>query len=148
VVSVNHCLKVPIGWAIERFVASVSLCLLFAGCGGAPYSSGNVSGEVRINGEAVPRGFITFSPTAKNQGPVVGAPIEEGKYHCDRVPVGHITVTFAAQAAEPTIIYDVATKTNHEIPKDILPSEYNAGLQIEIVAGDNHRDFNLKSGGK
>jgi hypothetical protein len=148
VLSVNHCEKGRAGWVVERFVASVSLCLLFAGCGGAPYNSGSVSGEVRIDGEAVPRGFITFSPTSKNQGPVVGAPIEEGKYHCDRVPVGNITVTFAAQAAEPTIIYDVATKTKHEIPKNILPSEYDAGLQIKIVAGDNHRDFNLKNGGK
>ncbi|HEY2149151.1 MAG TPA: hypothetical protein VGH32_14520, partial [Pirellulales bacterium] len=86
-----------------------------------------------------------FSPTAKNQGPVVAAPIEEGKYRCNRVPVGSVTVTFVAQAAEPTIVYDVVNKTNHEIPKDILPPRYNTGLPLEIAAGDNHHDFDLKN---
>jgi hypothetical protein len=133
--------------AVERIVVSAALCLFFAGCGGSPYNSGSVSGEVRIDGNAVPRGFITFSPTTKNQGPVVGASIEDGKYRCDRVPVGNLTATFIAQAAEPTIVYDIVTKTKHEIPKDILPPKYNAGLPVEIAAGNNHRDFDLKSRG-
>jgi hypothetical protein len=131
--------------AAQTLIASVSLCIVFAGCGGAGYSSGTVSGDVRIDGAAVPRGFITFSPTTKNQGPVVGAPIEEGKYRCDRVPIGNVTVTFVAQAAEPTIVFDVANKTNHEIPKNILPPQYSAGIPVEITAGDNHRDFDLKN---
>jgi hypothetical protein len=107
-----------------------------------------VSGEVRIDGNAVPRGFITFSPTTKDQGPVVGAPIEDGKYRCDRVPVGNLTATFIAQAAEPTTVYDIVTKTKHEIPKNILPPEYNASVPVEIAAGNNHRDFELKNGEK
>jgi hypothetical protein len=131
--------------AAWTLIASVSLCIVFAGCGGGVDSSGTVSGDVRIDGTAVPRGFITFSPTTKNQGPVVGAPIEEGKYRCDRVPLGNVTVTFVAQAAEPTIVFDVANKTNHEIPKNILPPQYSAGIPVEVTAGANHRDFDLKN---
>ena len=69
------------------------LCSLLVGCG-AGNSNGAASGEVRIDGAAVPRGYITFTPSAKDQGPVVGAPIEDGKYRCERVPVGKLTVSF------------------------------------------------------
>jgi hypothetical protein len=41
----------------------------------------------------------------------------------------------------------VATKTERKIPKNILPPAYNAGLPAEIAAGENQRDFDLKSGG-
>jgi hypothetical protein len=129
----------------RRLFAIAPICLSLTGCGGPGYSSGAASGEVRIDGVAVPHGFITFTPTAKDQGPVVGAPIEDGKYRCERVPVGKLTVTFVAEGAEQTTVYDVATKTEHKIPKNILPSAYSGGLPVEMIAGDNRRDFDLKS---
>ena len=131
----------------RSLLAIAPLCSLLVGCWGAGNSNGIASGEVRIDGAPVPRGYITFSPTGKAHGSVVGAPIEDGKYRCDRVPVGKLTVTFVAQAAETTKVYDVATKTNHEIPKNILPAGYEAGIPAEITAGENHLDFDLKSSG-
>ena len=51
-------------------------------------------------------------------------------------------------AAEATTVYDVVNKTNHEVPKNILPPKYNTGVPADVVAGENHRDFELQSGGK
>jgi hypothetical protein len=127
-------------------LAIAPLCALLVGCG-ASNSNGIASGEVRIDGALVPRGYVTFTPTAKDHGPVVGAPIENGKYRCERVPVGKLTATFVAEAAEQTTVYDVATKTEHKIPKNILPPAYSGGLPVEITAGENLRNFDLKSGG-
>jgi hypothetical protein len=132
----------------RSLLAIASLCALLVGCWGAGNSTGIASGEVRVDGAPVPRGYITFSPTGKEHGSVVGAPIENGKYRCEHIPVGKLTVTFVAQAAEPTTVYDVATKTNREIPKNILPPADETGRPAEITAGENHLDFDLKSAGK
>jgi hypothetical protein len=127
-------------------LAITPFCALLVGCGSGN-SYGIASGEVRIEGALVPRGYITFTPTAKDHGPVVGAPIENGKYRCERGPLGKLTATFVAEAAEQTTVYDVATKTEHKIPKNILPSAYSGGLPVEMAAGENLRNFDLKSGG-
>jgi hypothetical protein len=129
----------------RSLLAIAPLCSLLVGCGGTGNNNGVASGEVRIDGALVPRGYITFTPTAKDHGPVVGAPIEDGKYRCDRVPVGKLTVTFVAEAAEPTTVYDITTKIEHKIPKSILPPAYSGGLPVEITAGENRRDFDLKN---
>ena len=54
-------------------------------------------------------------------------------------------MTFIAQAAEPTTIFDTANKTTHEVPKDILPPACQQGQNVEITAGENRHDFDLKS---
>ena len=123
------------------FLALAAGCLAIAGCGRHGYDSGTVSGEVRIGGTPVPKGYITFTPTGKGQGPVTGAEIVNGKYRCEKVPLGKENVTFAAQAAQPTTVYDHVAKTTHEVPKNILPAKYRAGIPMEVAAGDNHHDF-------
>ena len=61
------------------------------------------------------------------------------------MPQGKVHVTFIAQAAEPTTIYDVANKVNHEIPKDILPQSCWVGQDVEVAPGENLRNFELTS---
>ena len=46
-----------------------------ARCGG-----GEVSGEVTLDGEPVPKGSIVFFPTAGNQWSVAGGSIQDGRY--------------------------------------------------------------------
>ena len=120
--------------------------LAMCGCSRGPnYPNATVTGTVAIDGQPVPKGYITFSPTAQGQGPVVGGAIKEGKYRCQGVPVGKLRVTFTAQAAEMTTMIEPATGAKHEVPKDILPPQYLSGLDAEIAAGEAACDFALQS---
>lgn len=121
---------------------TAGLCLACAGCWGGPdYPTATVTGKVTIQGQPVPKGFITFSPAA--QGPVTGAPIEAGQYRCENVPAGKHKVTFQAQGDRPTKLYDAVNKVEHEVPTDILPPQYRAGVDADIEAGQVVRDFAL-----
>jgi len=125
-----------------------SFCVvLICGCSPGPdYQTATVSGTVSIDGRPVPKGFITFSPTAQSRGAVAGGPIADGKYRCEQVPVGKMRVTFAAQAAEMTTMIERATGVKREVPKDILPPQYVSGLEADVKAGENSLDFPLNSG--
>src|SRR5208283_2687246 len=105
----------------------VACALASCGCGRPRYPSSTVTGKVSIDGEPVPKGYITFSPLSGTNGQVVGAPIAKGEYRCERVPQGNVHVTFIAQAAKPTVVYDRVNKVNHEVPEDILPPECQRG---------------------
>jgi hypothetical protein len=122
-------------------------CLLFlviCGCSHGPdYPNTTVTGTVTIDGTPVPEGQITFRPAA--QGPVVGGKIVDGKYHCDRVPLGKNRVTFVANAAEPITIPDGSTGEKHQVPKSILPQHCCSGLDVEVKADGTTLDFPLKS---
>ncbi len=128
-----------------RDLLLLTMALLAGGCGGPKYASSTLTGRVTIDGVAVPKGYITFSPIAGSPGPVVGAPIHDGEYRCENVPRGKVQVTFIAQAAEPTTIFDKANNTTHQVPKDILPPACREGQTAEIVAGENRQNFDLKS---
>ncbi len=128
-------------------LSSVLLALFglsLSGCGDAvPYKHGTARGIVTIDGVPVPKGEITFSPNGAGQGPVTGAAIVEGGYVCTKVPLGSHTVSFHAQAAEPTQMLDVSTGVMRSVPKDILPDQYRSGVPAEIHAGENALDFAL-----
>jgi hypothetical protein len=122
-------------------------CLAFGGCGdGVSYKHGTARGNVTIDGVPVPKGAITFSPLGQGQGPVTGGAIVEGRYVCDKIPVGSHTVSFHAEAAEPIQMLDVSTGAMRTVPKNILPDRYREGVPAEIHAGENALDFTLDSG--
>ena len=131
-----------------RVLLLVASCLLLAGCGcshGPNYPTATVSGMVTVDDKPVPKGFITFSPMSQGQGSVVGTKIVEGKYRCEKIPLGKQRVTFTAQAAEMAVLLDHSTGTNQKVPKNILPPKYSAGLEAEVKAGEATLDFPLKS---
>jgi hypothetical protein len=127
-------------------VALALACLTPGGCGdGLPYKHGTARGNVTIDGVPVPKGAITFSPVGQGQGPVTGGAIVDGHYVCDKIPVGSHTVSFHAEAAEPTQMLDVSTGAMRTVPKNILPDRYREGVQAEIHTGENSLDFELES---
>lgn len=63
---------------------------LVTGCGAG---KGNISGEVTLDGKPLPAGTITFYPAKKALGNPVPAPITDGKYSVQGVPVGNTRVT-------------------------------------------------------
>ena len=129
----------------QRLLPLLFLAFFVGGCGGPKYPASTVTGRVTIDGAPVPKGYITFSPTDGTAGPVVGAPIHDGEYRCELVPQGKLHVTFIAQAAEPMTIFDKANNTNRLVPKDILPPACQQGQTLDVTAGDNQHNFDLKS---
>lgn len=131
------------GVAVRASFLGVAVCgLLLAGCSRKPgYATATVHGRITIAGEAVPAGFVTFSPA--RQGPVTGTAILEGRYRLDRLPAGKHRVTFQAQAAEPAKLFDAAAQVEREVPRDLLPEKYRDGLDIEVPPGVSVRDFEL-----
>jgi len=119
--------------------------LVSGGCGRTRYPSSTVQGKVTIDGVAVPKGHITFSPIGETKGPTIADKITNGEYRCEKVPQGRVQVTFIAQAAEPTLVFDKVNNVNHEVPKDILPPACRQGQPADIGPGVNHLDFDLKS---
>jgi hypothetical protein len=113
------------------------------GCGGAGYESIDLHGVVTIDGEPVPKGQVTFAPA--NNGPVVGAEIVQGKYECNNVPLGKCRASFVAQAAEMKTIPIPATGGTGEVPINILPPKYAAGIEKEITPEASELNFELTS---
>jgi hypothetical protein len=134
---------------LHRFELCCLILLLGTAAGGCSrgpgYARATVTGTVTIDSKPVPKGHITFSPTGESPGPVTGAPIENGKYRCEEVPVGSHVVTFIAQAAETVKILDVATGTEQPVPQNILPPAYQQGVPVEIEEGNIVRDFEMST---
>jgi len=135
----------------DRFLgkigAVVLLPLVLSGCGGVYDSS--VSGTVTIDGQAVPRGTVTYHPTAG--GPAAYAPIQEnGSYtiHTGReegLPSGEYQVTVAAHEAAAQLM----SKDGGPMPpgKAITPiwyrSKESSGLKFNVESGSNEINLEL-----
>ncbi len=127
------------------WLAVVAFAALCCGCSKrAEFPSGTVVGVVTLDGQPVPRGAITFNPTGTEQGPVTGATIADGRYRCEHVPIGNLKATFALQADHLRKFVD-KTGIEREVPIDILPAQYRAGLPAIVHAGENQLDFSLSS---
>ncbi|MBN9120713.1 MAG: hypothetical protein J0I06_16450, partial [Planctomycetes bacterium] len=76
---------------MRRFFVALAAGLLvpLSGCGGG---IGNVSGEVKFNGQPLQNGRVTFvcSGGAK---PALSAEIKDGRYAIANVPAGPVEVT-------------------------------------------------------
>jgi hypothetical protein len=135
-----------LGLIVQLSALAISFVLAIGGCSRGPnYENATVMGTVTIDGQPVPKGFVTFMPSAKNQGPVIGGKIVDGKYCCEKVPLGKSQVIFIAQAVEMTTIVEKATGAKHEVPKNILPPQYAPGLEADVKSGTNNLDFPLRS---
>jgi hypothetical protein len=131
---------------------TLAACLLVgvAGCSAGPELT-SVSGVVRVDGEPMPRGTISFFPADGNRGPSAGAGIVDGRYEIEaekgvkigrnRVeivgyrPTGR-TITVKGVGGMPTVV-------DENFP--LAGPEYNreTTLTAEIRRGHNVRDFEL-----
>jgi hypothetical protein len=129
-------------------MAAGATCALLCGCGGT-YDS-TVHGLVKLDGNPVPRGTVTFAP-AGNGSTAYGLVQSDGSYqlHTGReegLPPGQYTVTIAANEA-PT----VAGRDGGPPPtgKPITPEWYrnptSSGLSFTVESGDNEINLDLKS---
>ena len=132
----------------SQLVLSVVIACLFTGC--SKYGA-NVNGTVRLDGDALPRGKVVFSPVEKG-------PMASGKINAD----GTYALKVGSELSLPAGDY-VATVVAHEqvdlsdreggaappIPKRLTPSKYQktstSDLSYTVERGGNEIDIELKS---
>jgi hypothetical protein len=136
-------------WLFHNVLASAMVAcfaVLIAGCGG-PYDAA-ASGVVTLDGNIVPRGTVSFTPTKR--GPAAYAVIEEnGGYRVRTgrefgLPSGEYQVTIIA--SEPPATEKSATGGPPPSGKPITPAWYRmsetSGLKFTVSPGRN--DINLE----
>lgn len=120
------------------------LVLAASGCS-AP--GGVVSGTVTYEGEPVKTGYVTFAP-ADGKGPSVGAPITDGKYTADKVPLGPKVVRVEASSGAAPSVQSQADveKLSKELKGKLGPDGI---IRTDIVppeAEGNNQPFEVKPG--
>lgn len=127
--------------------------LLLSGC---TKSEPTVTGVVRMDGELLPNGSITFFPVndrgeiAGDHGPDRSAKIREGNYRIDaglmvgryRVDIDGGTRKIPRKVLDPVYRVDLI---NEEVA--VIPAKYNRNSNLikEIHEGSNTLNFDLES---
>ena len=113
------------------------------GCGtaGPSFPTVKVAGAVTIDKKPVASGNITFMPQGTNAGQPISQPIKEGKYETVAVPKGQLKVTITA--TEPTGEMDNSRTPAIPIVKNIVPTKYQSGIDVDINADNPSQNFEL-----
>ena len=115
--------------------------LTVIGCGGS--GMGKVHGTVKVDGQPVKAGAISFYPK-DGKSKTTGGEIKDGQYSVE-VPVGAMKVSIS----EPM---GTGKKKERypgqwiELKEEGLPERYNiqSELELEVKPGDNPKDWDLK----
>lgn len=130
--------------ALATTLAFVFLALGLAGC--ADSGNGQVSGQVQVDGQPLPKGTIRFDPT-DGKAPVTGGSIEAGRYSV-RVPVGKAKVIISApKVVGQKKVYNTPNSPVMDVTAEALPDKYNgkSELTLDVKAGANEKNWELKS---
>src|SRR5436305_14653717 len=129
----------------RAFVISLATLVAFVLCAGCSSSGGRrreVSGTIKLKGQPLDHGLITFLPISGDGATQEGAPIANGQYKIDRqhgLLPGKYRVSITAgdgrtradapdQAPGPT--------GANIISKDRIPPEYNANSKQDVEVTD------------
>ena len=117
---------------------------LLAGCDRTRMAT--VTGTVKVNGNLLEKGTITFTPVdGKRQ--VTGGEITGGNYSV-KVPPGLMKVSLSApKVVGKKKVYPTPTSPEMPITVEALPPRYNDNteLQLEVTSGTVEKDFDLKT---
>jgi hypothetical protein len=85
---------------------------------------------------------ITFMPTSREQAPVATVAIVNGAYDSPNTPQGAVKASFSIlQPAGPVRQTDRGTSQD---VKDLVPSNYATGIEIQVSDDNSKQDFDLK----
>jgi hypothetical protein len=124
----------------------LSLSMIF-GCGG-PQNRAEVRGTVRVNGQPLDHGSITFRPTDGNDGPTAGGEIVKGAYCVDRakgVAIGKNQVAIQCTVRTGRQITGGRGMTQEQ-KIEVIPPRYNRASELacDVKPGANQLDFELQ----
>jgi hypothetical protein len=132
-----------------RLLAALALAgLVTLGCSG---NLAEVSGTVRLNGQPIEEGAITFIPVGGAKGAGSGATIRDGRYRVPRskgVTVGKNRVELRAFRNTGRKVKDPTGQPGALVEERVpaFPPEYNdnSTLVREVRAGSNKFDFEIE----
>jgi hypothetical protein len=130
-------------WSWCTYLALVSVT---AGCT-SDSQHGTVAGKVTLAGQPLDDGVIRFAP-ADGQTAAVEAPIANGQFRA-LVPVGKMRVTVtSSKVVGKRKAYDTPDSRMVDVVEERVPARYNARseLTLDVTAGEQPHDFELKSG--
>jgi len=133
-------------------LALLAVSLASVGCGSAVQGRQPITGSVKIGGEAVAEGLISFAPQAGQAGGMTaGGTIKDGKYEIEAlhglVP-GTYVVSFDVQKSTGnTISMPDASGGTMEVEEkvSVVPDDYSLAPThtVEIKKGKNTLDFDI-----
>jgi hypothetical protein len=133
-------------FAITILIAAVGVCGFFGGT-----QRGAVSGTVTFDGSPVTDGVISLQPTGDTEGPSAGGHVQAGRYAiaAARGPFPgryRVEITASRKTGRVVMAEGFGDETIDE-SEQFIPAKYNAEstLEVEIKAGRNTADFDLKS---
>ena len=129
-----------------------ALVITLPGCGwGADSRRAEVHGEVTLDGEAVPRGRITFFPTEGNTGPATGGTIQDGQFHIPRADgpfVGKNQIQInAPRKSGRKVPWSLNPDKMVDEQVESVPPQYNSESTLvrDVQQGTNVLDLDLHS---
>jgi hypothetical protein len=140
---VRHCNTWPCYSAVAALIA------LTSGCGGTYDSS--VHGIVKLDGNPVPRGTVTFSPSGGSGSTAYGLIQSDGAYELrtgreEGLPPGQYSVTVAANEAPTATGRDGGPPpTGKPITPEWYRSPSTSGLSFAVNSGNNEINLDLNT---
>jgi hypothetical protein len=128
---------------LGRSPVLAAIAVLLAGC--SNNKTAVVAGTVRVDGEPLEKGSISFVPV-DGKGVTAGGEIVDGKYTVAKASPGTVEV----QIRYPKVVgqkklYDTADSPTRDVFREALPAKYNdrTELRLEVQAGKNEKDWDL-----
>jgi hypothetical protein len=134
----------PVARELLAKLLFVAIGIGCVGCGGSGEPVGHLHGKVTINGQPVhgdAEGRITFAADAtsgnRRAKPSV-APIVNGEYDAEDVPIGKVVVLFDVKQYSGKVM----ERGIREF-KDLVPATSRSGTTIDVAEGSTEKDFAL-----
>jgi hypothetical protein len=134
----------------QRVWGSIALAILVgiiqAGCDQGP-PVGTINGDVTFDGQPVKDGHVLFTPV-DGMGQTGGAPVRDGKFQAEKVPVGKMKVELHGnKVVGKRKAYDTPESPWEDDVAELLPAKYNSksDLTLEVKKGSQDVKYDLKS---
>lgn len=134
-------------------ICSLSLCALFAGCGGPKYPGDQrfpLSGAATFEGQPIDLGSITLLPAGGGTKSPSGGVITDGKFSIPEVTgpnagTYRVEIHWLKRTGKQLLDKDTGEMYDQRI--EALPNKFhkNSELTVEVPTPANTHDFDLKS---
>lgn len=133
-------------------LVSIALCILATATGCRRSDTISLTGQITLDGTALPTGNIVLIPMNKNSGPSVGCAIVEGCYSIpsDRGPLRGVKYRVEIRSIDPTSgsKSDPLSGGRYPVFRDRVPATFNSQSQLELAIPDDttrlEKDFQLQ----
>jgi hypothetical protein len=137
-------------WRLLLLASSIAVCAL-TGCRRS--DTVPMTGQITLDGAALPTGNVVLIPMDKNAGPSVGCAIVEGRYSipADRGPLRGAKYRVEIRSIDPASgsTKDPLSGGAYPVFRDRVTAAYNSESKLDLAVPEDSRglqkDFDLNS---